>query len=113
MILVEYSAYKSILLQEYTHRSELVRAVHELKLLSQRITYALGDMEEMAKDKHPNLNLEEFVLNRHKSYASDHDHPFTLIDPYVNHIKLRIYLDLYPGLDEMECPTGMDETETG
>ena len=74
-------------------------------------------MEEMAEDKHPNLNVEEIVSNRHKRYTSDYDHPFTLIGPYVDRTKLCVYLDLYPGLDEMECSaeqdSEMDEIETG
>lgn len=69
-------------------------------------------MEEMAEANLLDLDFAEIALNRHKGYGSDH--PFTLIDPYLNPTKLRIYLDLYPGLDEKEYPEPEpDEIETG
>ena len=68
-------------------------------------------MEEMA-EANLHLNFKDIISNRHKGYGSDH--PITLIDPYVNPTKLRIYLDLYPGLHEKEYPKPEpDEMETG
>jgi len=69
-------------------------------------------MERVAEANILDLNFKEILSNRHKSYGPDH--PFTLIDPYVNPTKLRIYLDLYPGLNEKEYPEPeLDVIETG
>ena len=94
MILLEYSTYWSVLPREHPHRRETALALHKMKLLSQSITCALWYMEGVAEANLLDLDFKEIVSNRHKGYGPDH--PFTLIDPYVNPTKLRIYLDLYP-----------------
>jgi len=100
MILVERKLYRSFALKDGTNPRGLREAVHALKALSLRIAYGLEYFEDLARANHYKLDFEGIIKSRHKSYHETH--PFTLIRPYLNPAMLHIYLDLYPGLDEME-----------
>jgi hypothetical protein len=100
MILAERQLCKFSAHQYGLNPQGLGEAVHALKLLSLYITYALDYFEAVATAHHPQLDLEGITKNRHKSYGETH--PFTLIRPYLDPAMLHIYLDLFPGLDEMD-----------
>jgi hypothetical protein len=100
MILAERQLCKLSPLQCGPNLRKLGEAVHALKLLSLYITYALDYFEGVAETNHPQLKLEDIAKSRHKSYGENH--PFTLIRPYLDPAMLHIYLDLFPGLDEMD-----------
>ena len=101
LILIEHWAY---LVDKTKNKSWKRRCRCTLELLHQlslRISYYLGSLERLAATANsPFLRkLEEMASKRHLTYGVNH--PWTLIRPYLNPIKLGAYYDAYAGLDCM------------
>jgi hypothetical protein len=69
-----------------------------LHQLSLRISYYLGSLECLAATANPPFlcKLEDIASRRHLTYGVNH--PWTLIRPYLNPMKLGVYYDGYAGL---------------
>ena len=101
LISVERSVYMCDMHRLLEKKKGLLKDIHEFKLHTQRITYALEYVTREAQANGLCVDLEEIASRRHKSYGENH--PVILIRPYLNLEKLHVYyLDLYPGLGGME-----------
>ena len=98
LILAEHSAYLCSLHRPHERKRAWEKVIHGFKLHTHHITHALEHVKRGAQANGYCVDLEEIASRRHKSYGENH--PVTLIRPYLNLERLRVYyLDLYPGLE--------------
>ena len=102
LILIEFSGHFSLLRKDKLQYDYTKLICSDLAKLSQWLTMAISYLKSEALQAGvTSEKIRSIFHNCHLVYNHNKSHPWSLLHDYLDPVKLHVYLELYPGLNEM------------